>query len=89
MHRLQPVAGVRQRAMHDGRERISEIALFQRLAQLHLVDLGRLRRNQSFSHGEGLNRDGAADKSANQRPDRVRQRHDRLRRPAPAAASPR
>ena len=55
MHRLQAVAGVRQRAVHDGRERVSEIALFQRIAQHHLVDFRRLRRNQSFSHGEGLN----------------------------------
>src|SRR6266850_1806480 len=55
MHRLQPVARIRERAVHDGRERISEIALFQRLAQLNLVNLRRFRRNQSFSHGEGLN----------------------------------
>ena len=34
MHRLQPVARIRQRAVHDGRERVGEIALFQRLAQL-------------------------------------------------------
>ena len=44
VHRLQPVAGVRQRAMHDGRERIGEIALFQRIPQHHLVDFGRLFR---------------------------------------------
>ena len=44
VHRLQPVAGVRQRAMHDGRERIGEIALFQRIAQHDLVDFGRFFR---------------------------------------------
>ena len=56
MHRLQAVAGVRQRAVHDGRERISEVALLERVAQHDLVDFGRLfRRNQSFSHGDGLN----------------------------------
>ncbi len=30
MDRLQPVAHVRQRAVHDGRQRIGEIALFER-----------------------------------------------------------
>ena len=56
MHRLQPVAGIRQRAVHDGRERVSEITLFERVAQHDFVDLGRFfRRNQSFSHGDGLN----------------------------------
>ena len=44
VHRLQPVAGVRQSAVHDGRERIGEIALFQRIAQHHLMDFGRLFR---------------------------------------------
>ena len=44
VHRLQPVAGVRQSAVHDGRERIGEIALFQRIPQHHLVDFGRLFR---------------------------------------------
>ena len=55
MHRLQAVARIRQRAVHDGRERVGEIALFQRLAQLNLVNFRRFRRNQSFSHGDGLN----------------------------------
>ena len=36
MHRLEPVARIRQRAVHDGRERIREIALFQRLAQRNI-----------------------------------------------------
>ena len=44
VHRLQAVAGVRQRAVHDGRERVGEIALFQRIAQRDLVDFGRLFR---------------------------------------------
>ena len=57
VHRLQAVARIRQRAVHDGGERIGEIALFQRLAQRHLVNFGRfLRRNQSFSHAARLNR---------------------------------
>src|SRR5579871_5298561 len=50
MHRLQPIACVRQRAVHDGRKRVSEIALFQRIAQRDLVDLGGIRRNQCFAH---------------------------------------
>ncbi len=55
MHRLEAVAGIGQRAVHDRRERVSEVTLFQRLAQLNLVNLRGLRRNQSFSHGDGLN----------------------------------
>ena len=56
VHRLQAVAGVRQRAMHDGRKRVGEIALFQRIAQRYVVDFGRLvRRQLSFSHGVALN----------------------------------
>ena len=35
--RLQPVAGVGQRAAHDGGQRIGEIALFKRLAKVHHV----------------------------------------------------
>ena len=34
VHRLEPVAGVGKRAAHDGRERIGEIALLERLAQV-------------------------------------------------------
>ena len=44
MHRLQAVAGIRQCAVHDGRERISEIALLERIAQHDLMDLSRLFR---------------------------------------------
>ena len=40
MHRLQPVARVRQRPAHDGRQRIGEIALFERVAQ---IDVDRRR----------------------------------------------
>ena len=39
MHRLQPVARIGQRAVHDGGERIGEIALLQRLAQRDLLDI--------------------------------------------------
>ena len=44
VHRLQPVAGVRQGTVHDGRERVGEIALFQRIAQHDLLDFRRLFR---------------------------------------------
>jgi len=53
MHRLQPVARVGERAVHDGGERIGEIALLERIAQVD-VDRdrrrGRRRRN-GFGHG--------------------------------------
>ena len=39
MDRLQPVAGVGQRALGDGRQRIGEIALAERLAQLFGTDV--------------------------------------------------
>jgi hypothetical protein len=54
MHGLEPIAGIRQRAARDGRKGISEIALFERIPQHDLVNFGRFRRNQSFSHGDGL-----------------------------------
>ncbi len=41
VHRLQPVARIGQRALRDGRERIGEIALLQRLAEID--DLGVVR----------------------------------------------
>ena len=34
MHRLQPVAGIGQRAAHDGGQRIGEVALFQRITEV-------------------------------------------------------
>ncbi len=53
MHGLQSVAGVGKRPAHDGRERIGEIALLERVAQVD-VDRdrrrGRRRRN-GFGHG--------------------------------------
>ena len=50
MHRLQAVTGVRQGTTGDRRERISEIALLERVAQHDLVNFGRLGRRCSFSH---------------------------------------
>ncbi len=42
MHRLQPVAHVGQRARHDGGERVGEIALAQRLGEIHVADFAGL-----------------------------------------------
>ena len=38
MHRLQAVAHVGQRARHDGAQRIGEVALAQRISELHRLD---------------------------------------------------
>jgi hypothetical protein len=52
MHGLQPVAHIGQRAMHDGRKRISEIALLKRLAEIDGLDRAlRIRwRDYALSH---------------------------------------
>ena len=56
MHGLQPIAGVGKRAAHDGGERIGEIALLQRVAQVDVDRRGRRRRGRRncFGHGPGL-----------------------------------
>ena len=55
MHGLQPVAHVRECAVHDGRERVGEVTLLQRLAQVHRLDRpGRIRRRCAFSHASRL-----------------------------------
>src|SRR5262249_51820775 len=51
MHRLEPVARIGKRAVHNGRERISEITLFKRLAQRDFVYRTRLRGNHLPIHG--------------------------------------
>ncbi len=52
MHRLEPVACVGQRAMHDGRQGVGEIALLERLAQRDLLHVaGFFWGNQLFVHG--------------------------------------
>ena len=61
MHGFQPVAHVRQRAVHDGGERVSEIALLQRVAQSHGLDRPlRIRRRNPFSHASRLAHRGRA-----------------------------
>ena len=62
MHRLQPVARIRQRAMHDGGERIGEIALLERFAQRDFLHLAPLGGNQLFAHDVSLLLAGAMNK---------------------------
>ena len=50
MHGLQPVAHIGQRAVQDGGERISEVALFKRILQLDRLD-GRGCENRIVGHG--------------------------------------
>ena len=54
VHRLQPVAHVRQRPVHDGRQRIGEIALLQRGLEVDGLNIIATRAaswwNQVFSH---------------------------------------
>ena len=50
MHRLEPVARVRQRPMHDGRERVGEITLLERLAQRDLLHVAGVGGNHFLVH---------------------------------------
>jgi len=54
MHRLEPVAGVRQGTIDDGRERIGKIALFERFMQRDLFRALISGGNQLLDHDEGL-----------------------------------
>ena len=54
VNRLQPVAHVGQRPVHDGRQRIGQIALFQRHLQLHGLDRTRTGETRFVVHGSGL-----------------------------------
>jgi hypothetical protein len=56
VNRLQPVARIRQRAVHDGGQRIGEIALFQRFAQRDFLNVAPLGRNQLFTHAGSVAR---------------------------------
>src|SRR6202040_1828249 len=51
MDRLEAIARIRERAVHDGGERVSEITLFKRLAQRDLVYRTRLGGNHLLIHG--------------------------------------
>ena len=51
MHRLQPIPHVRQRPRHDGRQRIGQVALRERLPELHRLYLGQLDDVVALCHG--------------------------------------
>ena len=53
MHGLEPVARVGQRPAHDGRERIGEVALFQRVAQADVNGRRGRRRGRRCGFGHG------------------------------------
>jgi hypothetical protein len=55
LHGLQPVADIGQRPLRDRRERVSEIPLLQRLAEIDGLDVAATRRrNQMFGQGFGV-----------------------------------
>ena len=60
VHWLQPVARVRQRPVHDRRQRIGEVALLEGRAQCDVVHLGGIGGNQDVAHGGWLTRDHGA-----------------------------
>ena len=50
MDRLQAVARIRQRPVHDGGERVGEIALLQRILEIDGLDLAARRRVDRLAH---------------------------------------
>src|SRR4051794_20454397 len=54
VHRLETVACIRQRAVHDCRERVCEVALLERVAQRNLFRAVSWRGNQLLAHGREL-----------------------------------
>ena len=63
MHRLEPVARIRQRATRDGGERILQIALFERLPQRNLFDFPVPGRNQLLAHAGSVSPTGRMNKA--------------------------
>jgi hypothetical protein len=53
VHRLEAVARIRQRAVHDGGERIGEIALLKRITQGDFLHIGRIG-NQGRTHEDSI-----------------------------------
>ena len=68
MDRLEAVARIRQRAMHDGGQRIGEIALLERLAQRDFLHIAARRGNQLLAHAAWLARETAVNKDEQRRP---------------------
>ena len=58
VHGLQAVAHVGQRAVHDGRQRVRQVALFQRVLEVDRLDAAGAGQNRFFGHGNGLARAG-------------------------------
>jgi hypothetical protein len=56
VHRLETVARIRERTVHDGRERVREIALLQRLAERDFLHLAPFGGNHLFAHDASLMR---------------------------------
>ena len=56
VHRLEAVAHVGQRAMHDGGERVCEVALFQRILEVDRLNRAWTRQNRFIAHDIGLPR---------------------------------
>jgi len=54
VHRLETIAGVGKRAAGDGRERVLQIALLERVAQRDLLDVAVAGGNQLLAHAQGL-----------------------------------
>jgi hypothetical protein len=54
VNRLEAIAKIRESPVHDRRERIGEVTLFQRFAEIDRLNGAASGRNQCFSHGSGL-----------------------------------
>ena len=68
VHRLEPVARIRQGAPRDGGERVLEIALLERVPQRNLFDLAVARTNQLLAHEPRVTARWATDKSGARHP---------------------
>ncbi len=66
VHGLEAVARIRQRTVHDGGERIGEIALLERLAQRNVFNPAGWRGNQLFAHTRGVMRTRMMNKGSTQ-----------------------
>ena len=64
VNRFQPIARIGERAMHDGRQRIVEIPLLQRLAERDLLHVGRAGNRFVVHDKELLNAGGANNRTS-------------------------
>ncbi len=63
VHGLQAIAHVGQRAVHDGRQRVGEVALFQRIPEVDRLDAVGAGQNRFVAHADGLARRAATGKT--------------------------